>query len=130
MMTDPVHARPSAWIILPGHPDSPAHVLAVRYSAWGRLSRTIVWGVTWIVSTVATFLITIFDPFFTAMPFLVGAVMTYRTWRGRFRVTGFQGACPRCREPLTLKDGSRIGSPHPMVCYNCHHEPELYLAAA
>jgi len=54
--------------------------------------------------------------------------MTYRSWRGRFRVTEFRGACPRCENAIQLKVGSKIGSPHRLVCYNCHHEPDLYLA--
>jgi hypothetical protein len=129
-MTDnPAVDRPNAWIILAGHPDAPAHLTFERYSRWARLSRTMLWACTWFVSTVATFLITIFDPFMTAMPFFVGAVMTFRSWRARFRVTAFQGACPRCGKPIEIKPGARIASPHPLVCYGCHFEPALHLAA-
>lgn len=128
MDTPPID-QPNAWIVLPGHPDAPARLDAVRQPSWARLSRTLLWGTTWIVSTVATFLVTLFDPFMTAMPFFVGAVLTYRSWRGRFRVMAFQGACPRCREPIRIAPGARIASPHPLVCYSCHFEPELHLAA-
>lgn len=120
---------PTAWIVLPGHRDAPARLTVERYSLFARFYRTVLYAMLWIGSTVATFLITIFDPFMTCMPFFVGAVMTYRSWRGRYRVTAFDGSCPRCETALQLKTGSKIASPHHMVCYNCHHEPCLYLAA-
>lgn len=128
-METPPAAQPTAWIILPGHPDAPAHLSVVRYSQLARLYRTTLYAFLWIGSTMVTFLITLFDPFMTAMPLFLGAVMTFKSWRGRFRVTAFEGACPRCHEPIQLKPGSKIGSPHHLVCYSCHHEPELYLAA-
>lgn len=121
--------RPTAWLILPGHRDAPARLTVERYSSVARFYRTLVYAALWIGCTTATFLITIFDPFMTAMPFLFGAVMTHRSWRGRYRVMDFDGACPRCQSPLNLKLGSKIGSPHHLVCYHCHHEPDLYLAA-
>jgi hypothetical protein len=40
-------------------------------------------------------------------------------------VQRFEGACPRCDNPLPLPPGSRIRLPHRMVCYKCHHEPLL-----
>jgi len=122
-------AHPTAWIVLPGHRDAPARVSVVRYSTVARFYRTVMYGVLWITSTLGMFVVTIFDPFMTCMPLFVGGVMTYRSWRGRFRVTEFHGACPRCAQPLPLKLGSKIGSPHHLVCYHCHHEPHLYLAA-
>jgi hypothetical protein len=121
--------HPMARIVLAGHRDAPARVTVVRYSPVARFYRTVMYAMLWMVSTVGMFLVTIFDPFMTSLPLFVGAVMTYRSWRGRFRVTAFDGACPRCAEPITLKPGSKIGSPHHLVCYNCHHEPDLYLAA-
>jgi hypothetical protein len=121
--------RPTAWIILAGHRNAPAQLTVERYSPIARFYRTVLYGMMWIGSTVAMFLVTIFDPFMTCIPLFVGAVMTHRSWRGRFRVMEFHGACPRCQSPLELKLGSKIGSPHHLVCYNCHHEPDLYLAA-
>ncbi|HEX2211638.1 MAG TPA: hypothetical protein VHG93_28380 [Longimicrobium sp.] len=129
METRPDTAQTPAWIVLAGHPDAPAHVKVVGYSRVARLWRTTWYAFLWITSTIGTFFITIFDPFMTSMPLFVGAVMTYRSWRGRFRVMEFHGACPRCREPIDLKPGSKIGTPHHLVCYSCHHEPDLYLAA-
>ena len=118
-----------AWIVLPGHPDVRARVEVVRYSRVARVNRTLLYGALTVVATVAAFLVTIFDPFLGSIPLLVGATATWRSGKGRFRVTRFEGACPRCAEPIPLREGSRIGSPHPLVCYACHHEPELYLAA-
>jgi hypothetical protein len=121
--------HPPARIVLAGHRDTPARLSVVHYSRVARVYRTLLYALLWIGSSVATFFVTIFDPFMTSMPFFVGAVMTYRSWRGRFRVTAFDGACPRCAHPINLKPGSKIGSPHHLVCYHCHHEPDLYLAA-
>lgn len=118
----------TATLVLAGHRSVPARLTVVRYSVVARIYRTLLYAILWIGSSVATFLITIFDPFITSMPFFVGAVMTYKSWRGRFKVTAFQGTCPRCETPIALKPGSKIGSPHHLVCYACHHEPDLYLA--
>lgn len=121
--------RPTAWLVLPGHRDAPARLTVERYSRLARFYRTVMYGLMWVGSTVGMFLVTIFDPFMTCIPLFVGGVMTYRSWRGRYRVMDFHGACPRCQSPLDLKLGSKIGSPHHLVCYQCHHEPDLYLAA-
>ena len=129
MGTDPSDTAPTAWVVLPGHRDAPAWLHVVRYSAAARLYRTVLYAGMWIGGSVAMFFITLFDPFMTGIPFLLGGMATYRAWRGRFRVTGFRGACPRCETPIALKPGSRIASPHPLVCYHCHHEPALHLAA-
>lgn len=122
--------HPTAWLVLAGHPDAPAHLDVIHYSRLARLYRTTCYFFLWIISTVGMFFITIFDPFMTSMPLFVGGVMTYRSWRGRYKVTAFSGPCPRCAQPIKLEPGSKIASPHHLVCYNCHHEPDLYLATA
>ena len=120
------HARPvPARIVLPGHPDLPARVEVVRYARSSRIVRTLARCVGWTGATVATFLVTMFDPFLTSIPLIVGAVSVYRSWKGRFRVCAFEGHCPRCRTEMALKPGTPVSVPHPMVCYTCHHEPEL-----
>lgn len=116
------------WIVLPGHRDVRAAVEVVRYSSGRRVWRTVLLAGVSVLATAAAFVVTIFDPFLSSIPLLVGATATWRSWKGRFRVTRFEGACPRCAEPIPLRPGSRIASPHPLVCYECHHEPELYLA--
>ena len=133
-MTTELHADPHAApvrarIVLPGHRDVHASVDVLPTTTGARIARTLLLAALWGGLTAATFFVTIFDPFMTSMPLFVGAVMTYKSWRGRYKVTEFRGACPRCAEPIKLKTGSKIGTPHHMVCYNCHHEPDLYLAA-
>ncbi len=115
---------PSARVVLGGHPSRPAHLEAVRYPFWARLVRTVGFAVGWVVSTVLTLGFT-FDPFVASFPFVLGASMVYRSWRGRFRVEAFRGACPRCGGELALKEGSKVDFPHGLTCYACHHEPEL-----
>ncbi|HLL46916.1 MAG TPA: hypothetical protein VK399_09395 [Longimicrobiaceae bacterium] len=115
---------PGARIVLGGHPSRPARLVARRYPGWARLARTLAFVVLWIASTLGTLVFT-FDPFVASLPFLMGISFVYRSWKGRFRVEEFQAACPRCGEELKLKPGSKIDLPHPLVCYHCHHEPEL-----
>jgi hypothetical protein len=124
-----MQAEQDGWIVLPGHRDVRARVQVVADSASARLSRTVLFALLWGAATVAAFFVTLFDPFLSSIPLLVGLTSTWRSWRGRFRVLRFDGACPRCSEPIALREGSRIGSPHGLVCYSCHHEPELHLAA-
>jgi hypothetical protein len=103
MSTHAADARPTAWIVLPGHPNAPARLTVTRYSSLARFYRTVWYAFLWIGGSTAMFFVTIFDPFMTSLPFFVGAVMTFRSWRGRFKVLEFRGACPRCLEPLKLK---------------------------
>ena len=56
---------------------------------------------------------------------LAGLYFSYRQWTGEYQVHRFEGSCPRCGAELPLPPGSRIRLPHPMVCYQCHHEPVL-----
>ena len=127
MSARPDHA--TAWIVLPGHRDTQARLRVEPYSFLARIYRTVMYAGLWMVGTAATVLVTMFDPFISLIPLFVGAVATYRSWNGRFRVMDFDGACPRCETPIALKPGSKIASPHHLVCYHCHHEPDLYLAA-
>ena len=116
-----------AWIVLPGHPDTPAHVHVSRYSFGARVIRTIGLAAGWGMVAAATFVITFFDPFLSSMPVVIGAVSVWRSWRGRYAVRSFRGSCPRCRTEMALKPGTKVSVPHPLVCYECHHEPELLL---
>jgi hypothetical protein len=125
----PVLDCPTAHIVLPGHRDARAEVAVQVYPLRFRVARTVGYLALWIGSTATTLVVTFGDPFLTAIPFILGVVGVWRSWKGRFRVARFSGACPRCAEPLALKDGDKISSPHPLVCYRCHHEPELVLAA-
>jgi hypothetical protein len=127
--TRPTTLTPTAWLILPGHGDARAHVRVIHYPFWARVSRTGMLALAWGTATVTVFFVTMFDPFLSSIPLIVGAAGIWRSWRGHFRVLEFAGPCPRCRQPLMLKRGVRISSPHGLVCYHCHHEPHLALMA-
>jgi len=115
---------PTARVVLGGHPSLAAHLEATLYPAWARVVRTLAFVAFWIGSTVFTMVLT-FDPFVSALPFFLSGSLVYRSWKGKYRVAAFQGACPRCATELQVKPGSRISLPHPLVCYQCHRESEL-----
>lgn len=123
-------AAGGAVVVLPGHPDTKATVRVEAVPFAARVARTAGMGALWGSITLATFLITMFDPFMTSLPTLVGAMAVYRSWRGRFRLLGFRAACPRCGSELRMKRDARVSLPHPLVCYACHHEPRLVFAPA
>ncbi|HSU13020.1 hypothetical protein [Longimicrobium sp.] len=129
-MTNGNAAAVSAHVVLPGHADTIARVDVDAVPFRARLLRTLVMAGAWGAISAAMFFITVFDPFMTSMPVLVGAVTVWRNWKGRYRVRGFQGACPRCGAEMRLKENTRVAVPHPLVCYACHHEPQLVLRAA
>ncbi|MGK7312794.1 MAG: hypothetical protein ACN0LA_11205 [Candidatus Longimicrobiales bacterium M2_2A_002] len=60
----------------------------------------------------------------------VGAYFAYREWTGEYIVHGFEGACPRCGEPLEIEPGTRVRGRQRVECYGCHREPELVLEEA
>jgi hypothetical protein len=120
---------PRAWLLLPGHGDAPAHVRVIHYPLGARVLRTALTAAGWGGATLTAFFVTMFDPFLSSIPLILGAASTWRAWRGQFRVQEFAGPCPRCRTPLALSRGTRIASPHRLVCYACHHEPQLALTA-
>jgi len=117
----PVVAR----IVLPRHRDAEGKAEVVPVPFCARAVRTAALAGAWAAAAVAMFFVTIFDPFLTSIPVLVGAFTVYRSWRGAYLVRSFQGGCPRLGTSMRLKPGARISVPHPMVCYSCHHEPEL-----
>lgn len=129
-MTDPTRSTPArAWIVLPGHRDAAAEIVVAEQTLSARLLRTAARAAGWTAATGATFFVTMFDPFLTSIPLLVGAVSVWKSLHGRYRVHHFRGACPRCGEAMKLDPGARIAAAHRMVCYHCHHEPELLVAA-
>lgn len=127
MTTNEREAAVGARIVLPGHEDTVARVDVDEVSFGARVTRTMVMAAVWATITTATFLITMFDPFMTSLPALVGTMAVYRGWKGRFQVRSFRGGCPRCGADIQLKPNSRVSVPHPLVCYACHHEPKLVL---
>jgi hypothetical protein len=123
-------SRVSAVIVLPGHADTEARVDVDAVPLRARVARTLVVAGTWGAIATATFLITMFDPFMSSMPVLVGAVSAWKSWKGRYRIRAFQASCPRCGSEIGLARDARVSVPHPLVCYACHHEPALVLRAA
>jgi len=121
-------AAAGARIVLAGHVDTPARVDVSEVPLRRRVLRTIVLAAFWGTLTVTVFFVTIFDPFMTSMPALVGAASVYRSWRGRFELRAFQARCPRCAAELKVKPNAKVSLPHPLVCYACHHQPELVFA--
>ena len=121
-------AAARARIVLPGHADTVARVDVSEVPLKSRMLRTILLAAFWGTITVTVFFVTIFDPFMTSMPALVGAASVYRSWRGRFELRAFQARCPRCAAELKIKPNAKVGANHPLVCYACHHQPELVFA--
>lgn len=117
-----------AWIVLPGHRDTEARVDVSEVPLRRRVARTLVLAAFWGTITAAVFFITVFDPFMTSMPAFVGAATVYRSWRGRYELHAFQARCPRCGTELELKPNAKVGVRHSLVCYSCHHQPELVFA--
>lgn len=114
----------AAIVHLRGHAPTVAHLEFTRYgtAAWiGRIAGRVA---GWLVSSAATLVVT-FDPFVASFPFVIGLGLVYRAVRGRYRVHRFHGICPRCAGALSVKPGSSIPLPYPLVCYGCHHEGEL-----
>lgn len=121
-------AAASARIVLAGHADTVARVDVSEVPMRARVLRSLVLAAVWGSITAAVFFVTIFDPFMTSMPAFVGVASVYRSWRGRFELHAFQASCPRCAAELRVKANARVGAPHPLVCYACHHQPELVFA--
>jgi hypothetical protein len=113
-----------ATVRLRGHQSRAAHLDIVSYPVWAWVCRLLALSVLWLGSTALTLLVT-FDPFVASFPFVIGLGFVYRAWNARYRVNSFRGHCPRCENELTIRPGSKIDLPHPLVCYSCHHEPEL-----
>jgi hypothetical protein len=121
-------AAAGARIVLPGHADTVARVDLSEVPMRARVLRTMVLAAFWGTVTVGVFFITVFDPFMTSLPAFVGAASVYRSWRGRFELHAFQARCPRCAAELKVKPNAKVSAPHPLVCYACHHQPELVFA--
>jgi hypothetical protein len=117
--------RARARIVLPGHADTEARVEMEAVPLRGRVTRTLLLAAAWGTVTTATFFITVFDPFMTSLPALLGAASVFRAWRGRYLLAAFAAACPRCSAQIALEPRARVAASHALVCYNCHHEPRL-----
>lgn len=119
-------ATRDARLELPAAGSEPAVVEVVHRPGRKRATRAaLVLGLTLLLAP-AVLLI----PPHLLWPALVLAAGLYRArreWAGEYFVESFEGACPRCGEPLKLKPGSRIRGRQRLECYGCHREPELVL---
>lgn len=114
----------NARLTLPGHPTVPAHLEATARPARARAIRAIVsLAVCWALIPVVLF-IPPHIPWVLAA-FSGGIYLAYTFWNGELIVSSFQGSCPRCGNPLSIKPGSKIKLPHRMTCYQCHQQPTL-----
>lgn len=119
-------SRPAARIVLPGSGTGPADVEVVYQPRATRYTRAILaLVVSWLAIPVV-FFIPPHIPWALAA-FGLGVFLFWRTTQGEYFVASFEGACPRCAEPLALKSGARIRGRHTLECYGCHRQPELVL---
>jgi hypothetical protein len=115
---------PEAQLTLRGHDPRPAVLEVVYRSPRTRATKAILSLLgCWILGLVVV-LIPPHIPWVIAA-FVAGIYFSVRQWRGEYVVQRFQGECPRCGAALPLPPGSRIRFPHPMTCFQCHHEPVL-----
>jgi hypothetical protein len=117
---------PPAILRLPGHESAPARAEAVFRPRSVRLTHALLslalyWGLTPVVALIPPHL-----PW-ALTAFGLGIYFAWANWRGEYKIRRFEGACPRCGNELEIEEGSKISLPHRMTCYNCHHEPVLYM---
>ncbi len=64
-----------------------------------------------------------------ALAFLIGGLLAFRSWTGRYTVHAFAGICPRCGSAISLSGERRMDLPHTLTCFHCHFEPRLEVRA-
>lgn len=118
---------PNARLVLP-HRATPARIEAEPRPAGARASRALGWlALFWALAPLVFFI----PPH---LPWVLAAVaagifFAWREWRGEYLVRSFTGSCPECGNVLSVEPGSKIGLPHSMTCYQCHHHPVLEAGA-
>jgi hypothetical protein len=119
-------AKPDARLVLPGGASRPAQIEVLFLPRATRLWRALlILGVAVVVAPVVFFL----PPHFLWPLVVLGgaAFIAHRYWTREYYVLAFEGSCPRCEEPLEVKQGARIRGRHTLECYGCHRQPELIL---
>jgi hypothetical protein len=120
--------RPAARLTLAGSATVAVTVEVIYQSRATRMSQALLtMGVAVVIAPVLFFL----PPHFLwpALALAGGAWLAWRCWKGEYYVIHFEGSCPRCATPLTLKRGARIRGHETLECYGCHRHPELVLDA-
>lgn len=120
---------PPARLKLPGHEPTPARAEVLLRPRSQRLTRALLpllgfWALIPVVFFIPPHL-----PWALAA-FALGVYFAYTNWSGAYEARLVEGACPRCGSALSVRPGTKIGIPHRMTCYHCHHHPELELARA
>jgi hypothetical protein len=52
----------------------------------------------------------------------VGLFTARRRWAEQHTLHTFEGACPRCEEPISISRPVRLLRPHPVSCTSCRFE--------
>ena len=109
-----------------GYPDVVAHMQARYQPRPARVGRSLASLGAGTVGAVALFFV---PPHF---PWVIGSLgagiyFARRFWRGEYRVDTFEGACPRCSEPVQLSPGERVSFPTRITCFGCHHDVAVEL---
>lgn len=108
-----------------GFDPSPLHVkITPRSRAWrvGGAARTM-----GIFVVIAPF-VAIFPPHavWPIGALLAGSFLARRRYIERFTLESVEGQCPKCGAALSTKS-TRLMTPHPLPCDDCHHESILRL---
>lgn len=115
--------RAEAVVTLRAHRPGPARVELAHRGVWRRAAGVALWlAICWGAAP----LVLRVPPHYpwAAAAIILGALLAYREWTGRYRVVAFAGICPRCGHSLRL--GARcIDLPHRLSCFHCHFEPVL-----
>ena len=116
----------SARISLSGHAPTPARAELTHRSDRTRLTGALVALIgCWALAPLVFFI----PPHIPWVLIALGAgiYLGRRQWRGAYVVRRLEGECPRCHAALQVTPGARIGLPHRMDCFSCHHEPLVEL---
>lgn len=113
-----------ARLTLFGYAPTPAQLEVEPRARWERVLRAVLALAAAAVTAPILFLI----PPHAEWLLLSAATGIYwfrKNWIAEFVVVCFQGVCPRCHAPISVKPGTTLRFPHGVVCYGCHEHPAL-----
>ena len=58
----------------------------------------------------------------------VGCFLGFRKWRERFTIISFNGLCPKCGGPVTIREGAALRRAISVPCDGCNHESRLMVS--
>jgi hypothetical protein len=56
---------------------------------------------------------------------IAGIYWFRKNWIAEYVLESFEGVCPKCHHPITLKHGMTLRFPESVACYQCHEHPTL-----